>query len=407
MARVGRSAGRISAQWLLLLTLLLAYPATAEDETSPEEAETPAEKAEQPTAAEPATGTAAGNTLPPRTVPDLPVSREHRLQYHLGLFQRDREPIELTAAEETFQGLLLTERSGTPQGGVLILHDQGQHGHWPDSVAPLREYLPDYGWTTLSIGLPDVPPPSGRQVSPASNRPPETPDAPATGTSAEDSTTATAADTAAVAAEATDSNGISLTSGSQPAEESQPDNEPALPRLTGLPPLPADKTDSAAPAVQSATAAEHYREQMLERIGAGIQHLNNAGQLNLVIIAHGHSAAWAVAWLNERQPAQNEKGLTLVLVDALDNTYAPVLLDDALEPLEIPVLDLITPFNRNNPFINQQRAGRMKHKQRKDYQQIELPGLSLREDYGNTVTRRVRGWLKTNAAGTELKTARN
>src|SRR5690606_29374079 len=37
------------------------------------------------------------------------------------------------------------------------------------------------------------------------------------------------------------------------------------------------------------------------------------------------------------------------------------------------------------------------------YQQIRIPALSLRADYANTVTRRVRGWLNTNAAVRELE----
>ena len=53
--------------------------------------------------------------------------------------------------------MFLAEATGNPQGGVLILHDNQQHGHWPDIVAPLREYLPQHGWSTLSIELPDTP----------------------------------------------------------------------------------------------------------------------------------------------------------------------------------------------------------------------------------------------------------
>ncbi len=396
----------------LLLALLLWPAAIVQAEDPPPATEAAAQETAAPDNSDNTTDegneSPAGKDLPPRVLPDLPTVREHQLGEYLQLFQREREQVELVAAEQAFQGLLLTERSGNPQGGVLILHDQGQHGHWPDNVAPLREYLPDYGWTTLSISLPDIPPPARPPRSePMAAEPPAT---------AEDSAAETAADTAqqpdveteqASTQEPIDSNGISVSNAPQPTDDEIADNEPALPRLTGLPPLPETVSAPATAPEEGPSAADRYREQMLERISAGVRHLNSLGQLNLVIVAHGHSAAWAVAWLNERRPDSKERGLTLVLIDALDNTYAPVLLDDALVQLEMPVLDLITPFNRNHRFTNQQREGRMKHKQRKEYQQIEIPGLSLREDYGNTVTRRVRGWLKTNAAGTELKTAGN
>src|SRR5690606_40328990 len=93
----------------------------------------------------------------------------------------------------------------------------------------------------------------------------------------------------------------------------------------------------------------------------------------------------------------------LVLIDALENSYAPLRLQDALSGLQLPLLDLLTPYNRNSEFTNRERAGRMHSQQREAYQQIRIPALSLRADYANTVTRRVRGWLKTNAAGRELE----
>lgn len=41
------------------------------------------------------------------------------------------------------------------KGALLILHDNGQHPRWPDTVDTIAATLPDYGWTTLTISLPD------------------------------------------------------------------------------------------------------------------------------------------------------------------------------------------------------------------------------------------------------------
>jgi len=46
------------------------------------------------------------------------------------------------------------DRTGKHNGAVIILHDMGQHPDWPDVVKPLREALPDHGWSTLSVQMP-------------------------------------------------------------------------------------------------------------------------------------------------------------------------------------------------------------------------------------------------------------
>lgn len=42
---------------------------------------------------------------------------------------------------------------GSPQGGMLLLHDQGQHPDWPQIIGELRRAMPDKGWHTLSLAL--------------------------------------------------------------------------------------------------------------------------------------------------------------------------------------------------------------------------------------------------------------
>lgn len=45
-------------------------------------------------------------------------------------------------------------RADPPKGGVILLHDMGQHPDWPQVIAPLRRALPRHGWTTLSVQMP-------------------------------------------------------------------------------------------------------------------------------------------------------------------------------------------------------------------------------------------------------------
>lgn len=52
--------------------------------------------------------------------------------------------------------LAIDERAQTrpPKGGVILLHDMGEHPDWPQVIGPLRRALPRHGWATLSVQMP-------------------------------------------------------------------------------------------------------------------------------------------------------------------------------------------------------------------------------------------------------------
>ena len=56
--------------------------------------------------------------------------------------------------DQTFLALEMTALSAKPKGQVLMLPGDRQHPNWPLGIAPLRQVLPEYGWTTLAIALP-------------------------------------------------------------------------------------------------------------------------------------------------------------------------------------------------------------------------------------------------------------
>jgi hypothetical protein len=395
-------------------------PMPASDAALPDTAEAPA-ATEDPQSPEDQNQTAVKQL--PRVVPNPDASRHYGLLQYLQLHSRESELVRLVAAESEFYGLLLTETRGQPQGGVLILHDNGQHGHWPEIVAPLRETLPAYGWTTLSIELPEQPtaqPPA--RTSTAEYTAAATPDATEAPEAAPAETGAAAeaeppAETPAT--DSIDSNGISAVEKTTSDGQDSAFNaaEPALPRLSELPPLPPAAQPAAAAPAEKTDINERYREQMQDRIRQGISFLNQRGQLNIVVIACGNSANWAADFLLSRtqngsaaKPAGNaanqdkaqERGLALILIDALDNPLSAVPLNQQLMQLDLPLLDLISEQSISPAYANLQRAGNMRHKQRRQYQQIEIPAFDLNYDDSNLIVRRVRGWLKTNAAGTEL-----
>lgn len=325
----------------------------------------------------------------PRHNPD-PVSNRHfGVETYLKQHQRRHEVITLISAERSFYGLFLPDRSGSPQGGLVILHDLEQHGQWPVLVGPLREQLPEYGWSTLAIELPD--PYSVRTDTPETAEPaqevpaqPETePEFPAA--SGEELLTE-------------EDNGDGPSAGSSPPQpETDPDNEPPLPRLEALPPLPAEQA-SVETVVNTPVPA--YDVIMQERILTGLMYLYDRGQMNLVLIAAGDTAPVAAnaiaAWQRDRG---EEKGIALIMIDARENPALQLPLDELLKPLDIRILDLITRDNRMTQWQLNNRRGMMKRQHNDNYMQIVLNGAGADDP---ATVRRVRGWLRQYAAGTEL-----
>ncbi|HLA75861.1 MAG TPA: DUF3530 family protein [Gammaproteobacteria bacterium] len=56
-----------------------------------------------------------------------------------------------------FFALYTPAHGKTTQGGILVLHDNGQHPDWPDVTSLLRRELPEHGWATLSMQMPILP----------------------------------------------------------------------------------------------------------------------------------------------------------------------------------------------------------------------------------------------------------
>lgn len=235
-------------------------------------------------------------------LPDSLTQADAEIVRYLQQQQRGDEIIELGNDDSEFPGFYLPQRTRSPQGAVLILPDNGEHGQWPVIAGPLRESLPDSGWSTLAINLPNTP------------------------------------------------------------NDNIPDE-----------------------------LKESYQQQMLQRISAAISYLQNRGQLNLAIAAHGRSAAWASAWLKENNLAKN--GIGLIMIDARNDSYAPQTLLEALPQLRLPMLDVITYNNKQSEMSNSKRKGALLSSKIENYQQVA----------DDEAIRRIRGWLKKNMAGEERK----
>ncbi|SIS42515.1 Protein of unknown function [Thalassolituus maritimus] len=365
-----------------LLLIAVSLPAFSEEEEN--ESTPPEETAEQAT-------DDSGSPAPVAPVRALPYPDSERHQSiieHLALFQRSDEVVTLVAGPDSFHGLFLREQSGRPQGGALILHDIEQHAHWPELVAPLREALTDYGWTTLAIELPTAP----VERLPIRQPVPTSTDAALEGgNTSEDDTTEE--DTANEDAEPANDEPTQEDADGTAIQDIAPDEG----SVNATTESDLQESDTGLTAEQKRKA---YTEGIAGRIRSGLGYLASRGQLNNVVIAHGDSAVWAANAVQTRQrETENSNGLVLVLVDPREHPLSPLRLSQVLETLEVPVLDILTAEARSSSWQDKQRMGAMKRRHRDRYQQIHLSSASADS---NTVLRRIRGWLRTNAAGTEL-----
>lgn len=276
-----------------------------------------------------------------------------------------KEQQQLQAGDEQFLALWLAANVAEPSGVVIILPGDEESADWPQSVGPLRSKLPNGGWHSLSLTLPD----------PNSDAPPLRSTAPAT-----DVTTATTTDDTAENPEKTET----------PAEDSPATAETAAatePRTSQL-----DSAETAASKVKNIEEQQKaHAERVLARIESAIGFAEQQQAKTIVLLGHGSGAYWAARYLAERKPATIQN---LLLVAAqLPAGYAP--------PLEelIPQLKLATgdfyykdlPADRQAALKRSQASKRQKHP---TYTQIAMKALpGNREAEQEQLYRRIRGWL--------------
>ncbi len=440
-SQLSPACGRSVALIFWTLCLLLLTPAHAEEAAGNTETQTDTQtedRANNNDANTEQADSSNGETtqmMPERVTPNSTRQRHGAIAEHLTLFQRQQEMVLLAEGETPFYGLFLQERSGRPQGAALILHARGEHGLWPRSAGHMRESLPDVGWSTLAIELPDPP---DLPIPPTALYAPAQPlDSASSGTAEGDpdnadsasspgnegSANAAAGSAAADAAAASSTEATAQAAASAGNTNNAPSStevDPASTDMTGEPPLPERQTDPTTasepvdPVVQEHSArltnyetlSQQYRDAMVARIEQGVAYLKSRGQHNLVVIAYGNSAGWAGQWVtaNTRvnKKGQPERGLSLVLINAMEDPSAKIPMNDHLVKLAVPVFDLVTANPGVSDYEVRQRAGLMRHKNRRTYQQFLLDAPITSGEADAAIVRRIRGWLRTHAAGTRL-----
>lgn len=382
----------------MVILIVLALPVWAADEEpgnteipSEQDSDAPEQSSTDETSREPLT----------YVTPNKAKQRMADVVRHLKTFQRESEIIEMSGKDGPMAGLYLPENTGKPQGGVLILHDIEQHAHWPNTISPVREYLPDYGWNTLSIffdqyihkPLPKIKPPSNE-------------DAPLNtdGENLDEQAAPVDAINEEETPELTDENNLDTQTTTEETTIDTPAGD-ALDAIANsidevpefVPQISQDMLEQPAIPIE-----ETFLEDMVLTVEQGLNKLNELGQYNIVIIANGLSANWAAKFLEKRLNGNNV-GYALVLIDAKKSNYPDVDLNDSLSTLDIPMLDIVTDGSAENQYSTKIRKGAMLRKQNSKYMQLYLPAIKPDlTQTNNMISRRIRGWLLTHAAGEEV-----
>lgn len=316
---------------LLALSLTLALPVQAEEDP-PAPAEAPAAEGE----AQPAE--APRQPLEERSQ-DLAQGLERQVP-------RDEQQT-LQAGGESFLALWKPANAPESKGVVILVPGADESADWPQAIKPLRLKLPDVGWSSLSLTLPDSKAaPLPEAVLP---RPPEP----------------VAVDTEAAPAEG--------------------EEQPQATETEAAPPAAAAPTETPPPAPIDPA------ERVFARIQSGIAFAEQQDAKHIILLGHGDGAYWAALYLKERQP-EAVKHLVTVAAQLPAGQTPP--LEELIPGLKLATGDFFykdLPADRGNAVRRKQASKRLDHQ---SYTQIGLKALPGNlEAEQEQLFRRVRGWL--------------
>lgn len=316
---------------LLALSLTLALPIQAEEDPSAP-AEAPATEGE----AQPAE--APRQPLEERSQ-DMAQGLERQVP-------RDEQQT-LQAGGESFLALWKPANAPESKGVVILVPGADESADWPQAIKPLRLKLPDVGWSSLSLTLPDSKAaPLPEAVLP---RPPEP----------------VAVDTETTPAE-----------GEEQPPATEAENAPAA---------------AAAPTETTATAPVDPAERVFARIQSGIAFAEQQDAKHIILLGHGDGAYWAALYLKEHQP-EAVKHLVTVAAQLPAGQTPP--LEELIPGLKLATGDFFykdLPADRGNAVRRKQASKRLDHQ---GYTQIALKALPGNlEAEQEQLFRRVRGWL--------------
>jgi hypothetical protein len=284
---------------------------------------------------------------------DAPVERAalpSRSEEDTLALERQVPPVEqqqLQAGDETFLALWKPANVDEPKGALIIVPGADESADWPNAVGPLRRKLPDVGWSSLSLSMPDA-----------------------------------------------HNDGVFARTVEAPAAASAGDKSKDA-AVKAPDPTAVAEADAAAAAEEAAAQAEQAKanaEKIFARIDSAVAFAQQNKARSIVLLGHGTGAYWAARYMNERPSPAVQR---LVMITAVDTgKEAPPLLG-LLAALKVPTADFV---NKDRSVPRQQAQDRLdasKRNKNARFTQVALsaiPGNPAMEQ--DQLFRRVRGWLE-------------
>ena len=297
-------------------------------------------------------------------VPDrvnIDVESEQRKQ-QLAIF--DPQQLQTLTVENTdFIALWEPATAAQQYGAILLIHDQGHHADWPNTMRSIRSDLSQYGWSTLSISLPNpISSPIPARVDPT----------PKPGTQ-DDKVATTQSDT---------------------ASQTSP-------------------TDPSTPTPQPTTTPDKIKQppqvKMEKYFDAAIQFLNQKGQFNIVVAAQGLGATRAAEFIDGRMSQSTNNSAKVrpirafIMINARNLSPNGKNITDFLVHKSLPVLDLYSPVHYVNKNDSRIRKANAKKRQLSSYYQKHMLSTSIDSQSENRLTKYIRGFLNRHAKGVEIE----
>ena len=254
----------------------------------------------------------------------------------------------LQAGDESFLALWLPANTAEAHGVVVLVAGAGESADWPRVLGPLRRKLPDAGWHSLTLSLPDpqdaLPLASGVK----------------------------AAATAAAAPVPVDTDAAD-------ADE----------------PVPATDAAQADPSPQAdqplEAPSERHARRIKQRITAALELARQQQAKHIVLLGHGSGGYWSTRYLSEEQPADVR---SLLLVDVKPAAAASPGLDELQASLKLATGDFYYKDRQLERNAAARRAQASKRQEHPAYTQVALKALPGNPEIEQEqLYRRLRGWL--------------
>lgn len=145
-------------------------------------------------------------------------------------------------------------------------------------------------------------------------------------------------------------------------------------------------------------------KEVAPRIKAGVKFLKAKGINNIVIVAHSLGSSMAAHYMAIK-PDPSIQAFVAIGVSGKMHEKNKVGYLTSLKTIKVPVLDIFGSNDLELVLKSEKDKAKVARKAgNKNYTQVKITGANhFFDNYDDVLVKRVRGWLKKNAAGTEIK----